>query len=208
MKKRGPITVLGVTLVALVLVAQNTRQGDARVPAPRSSELPPVIDPNTGLVGSGSSKEAAEPGLGANKTTISLDEKDRALIPTAPPDWAKDPATKQKYLDSLQGYYEYRRQAYNHRQGDFRWQHISTIVIFISVLVLVFSGIYFAYVQFHVGLRARATQPSTEGEKSDLEISLKGLRVSSSILGVIILVISLAFFYLYLVYVYPISDTF
>jgi hypothetical protein len=32
--------------------------------------------------------------------------------------------------------------------------------------------------------------------------------VSSNVLGVIILALSLAFFYLYLVHVFPISDTF
>jgi hypothetical protein len=39
-----------------------------------------------------------------------------------------------------------------------------------------------------------------------LDLSTAGLKVSSPVLGVIILVISLAFFYLYLVYVYPISE--
>ena len=38
--------------------------------------------------------------------------------------------------------------------------------------------------------------------------SATGISVSSPVLGVIILVISLAFFYLYLVYVYPISELF
>jgi len=39
-----------------------------------------------------------------------------------------------------------------------------------------------------------------------LELGQTGLKVSSPVLGVIILVISLAFFYLYLVYVYPIGE--
>jgi hypothetical protein len=49
---------------------------------------------------------------------------------------------------------------------------------------------------------------TTVQEPTELEISKSGVKVSSPILGVIILVISLAFFYLYLVYVYPIEEIF
>jgi hypothetical protein len=39
-----------------------------------------------------------------------------------------------------------------------------------------------------------------------LEISTTGLKVSSSVLGVVILAMSMAFFYLYTRYVYPIQE--
>jgi hypothetical protein len=42
---------------------------------------------------------------------------------------------------------------------------------------------------------------------SPIELSTGGLKISSPVLGVIILGLSLAFFYLYLVYVYPIAET-
>ncbi len=45
-------------------------------------------------------------------------------------------------------------------------------------------------------------------ETTEIVASVKGIKVSSPILGVIILVISLLFFYLYLVYVYPITEIF
>ena len=41
---------------------------------------------------------------------------------------------------------------------------------------------------------------------TQLEVSAKGIVVNSSVMGVIILALSLAFFYLYLVYIYPITD--
>lgn len=41
--------------------------------------------------------------------------------------------------------------------------------------------------------------------KNDLELSTTGVKVNSSVLGVIILVLSIAFFYLYIMYVYPIK---
>jgi ethanolamine transporter EutH len=77
-------------------------------------------------------------------------------------------------------------------------------VTFLTVLILVASGIVFAAVQFRAGLgrrRADGKEMTTE-----LELATTGLKVSSPVLGVIILLISLAFFYLYLVYVYPISE--
>lgn len=85
-----------------------------------------------------------------------------------------------------------------HRTRVIEWQHISTLIIFFVVLFLVGTGIYFAWVQFKAG--------ATSSENNEIEISLTGVKVSSPVLGVIILVISLAFFYLYLRYVYPISE--
>jgi hypothetical protein len=41
--------------------------------------------------------------------------------------------------------------------------------------------------------------------KTDIEFSGKGIKVSSPVLGVVILAISLGFFYLYLRHVYPIE---
>ena len=87
-------------------------------------------------------------------------------------------------------------------------------------LTVVLSGVYFAAIQFHAGLRrhggiaARASAGDEEGTAIETETvttfsaSAKGIEVSSPVLGVIILVISLAFFYLYLVYVYPVTELF
>jgi hypothetical protein len=44
--------------------------------------------------------------------------------------------------------------------------------------------------------------------RSEFSFSKDGFRISSPVLGLMILVVSLGFFYLYLVYVYPINDTF
>lgn len=122
---------------------------------------------------------------------------------------AMDPQTREKYLESLRGYYAYRIQGYEQRQETFAWQLFSSRIIFWAVLFLVFAGIYFAAVQFHVGLRR---QPGPGGQivepVTELAASAEGIKVSSPVLGVIILVISLVFFYLYLAFVYPISEIF
>lgn len=47
-----------------------------------------------------------------------------------------------------------------------------------------------------------------DAKEHSVELSTSGIKVSSPVLGVIILALSLAFFYLYLVYVYPIKEIF
>ena len=84
----------------------------------------------------------------------------------------------------------------DHRESVLTWQHLSTQIILFIVLVLVGMGLYFAWVQFHSGSGGQST--------NELSISMEGVKISSPVLGVIILTLSLGFFYLYLVYVYPI----
>ena len=132
------------------------------------------------------------------------------MLPLASHPELFDPPTKEKYLSALREYYNYRISGLQHRQRVFEWQLFSSKVIFVVVLLLVSTGIYFAAVQFHSGLgrRAKATGASEGDEVTEFAASLKGVKVKSPVLGVIILVISLAFFYLYLAYVYPIENIF
>lgn len=110
-----------------------------------------------------------------------------------------DSLTKSKYLEAYQGYLQNNMLNYQHSQNVFKWQLLSSKLIFITVIILVMAGIVFSGLQFKKG---------TSDNRTELEFSKDGVKVSSSILGVIILVISLAFFYLYLVYVYPIEEVF
>jgi uncharacterized membrane protein len=89
---------------------------------------------------------------------------------------------------------------YNRRV--FEWQMFSTQVAFWIVIGLVASGLVFAGIQFR---RAMGTAGPGDDMKTDIEFSGKGIKVSSPVLGVVILAISLGFFYLYLRHVYPIE---
>jgi hypothetical protein len=144
-----------------------------------------------------------------------------SALPDSPSEVAlADAATRQRYLNAMQRFYDYRANGYDYRSRVFEWQLFSSRVIFLIVLVLVAAGVYFAAVQFHValaaarrggasGVRASDADEAAGGVlKTQLEISAKGVIVNSSVLGVIILALSLAFFYLYLVYVYPIQNVF
>lgn len=88
----------------------------------------------------------------------------------------------------------------------YAWQDLSTKLIFAIVVILVFVGVIFAGMQFFKQQQSEAL-PKDEDSVSHIEISTSGIKVSSPFIGVILLFLSLGFFYLYLVYVYPISLT-
>jgi hypothetical protein len=109
---------------------------------------------------------------------------------------------------------------------------IFAVVILLVISGLVFAGIQFRIAltgniaaQSGTSLPAkegapRETEPPTfrsdqqgqgssrqsGGMATDLEFSTKGIKVSSSVLGVTVLLISMAFFYLYARYVYPVQE--
>lgn len=113
--------------------------------------------------------------------------------------------TQEKCWEALQARFQYYQTGLEHRTNVFRWQHISTKIIFAVVLMLVFVGIYFAWVQFKRDMNDSKDTSNQDGGHS-IELSTSGVKVSSPVLGVIILTLSLAFFYLYLVFVYPIIE--
>ena len=106
-----------------------------------------------------------------------------------------------------------------HRRAVFDWQLMSSQIIFAVVILLVLIGVYFSWLQF-MAVAAPEDDKEKPGKPVDeaagkkpglattLEASLQGIKVTSSVLGVVILVISLAFFYLYLVHVHPITELF
>lgn len=114
-----------------------------------------------------------------------------------------DAETKAALQRSLTAYYDYRTSGFEHRRQVFAWQLLSSKIIFASVIALVAVGLYFSWLQFRVSLAG-----SGSAETTTIEASTSGLKVSSPILGVIILTLSLVFFYLYLIYVYPIVEIF
>ena len=115
-----------------------------------------------------------------------------------------DDSSRVDFINARKDYFAYFSQGYQHRQKVFRWQLLSSRIIFLVVVVLVFSGILFAAIQFYAGLKSN----NQRGEVTTLEAGSSGLKVSSPVLGIIILVISLAFFYLYLIHIYPIEEIF
>jgi len=132
-----------------------------------------------------------------------LAKTDDMARPKPIPKSSTDKDTRLAYEKALQDYYRYRSHGLEHRKAVFSWQLFSAKMIFAIVVVLVVSGIVFAGIQFRHGL-AR----SVDNLGGDIEVKTDGFKVSSPVLGVIILFLSLAFFYLYLVHIYPIEIVF
>ncbi len=106
--------------------------------------------------------------------------------------------------NAMRAYYDYRATGYDHRRNVFAWQLVSSEIIFVLVVLLVLAGVYFSWLQFSAALKKDAA--ANEAVATSFEASATGFKVSSPVLGIIILAISLAFFYLYLIHVYPIVD--
>lgn len=150
-------------------------------------------------------------GLGNNKS-------DTPILPDSSSLEILDDQTRERFFMAMREYYDYRTSGYKHRTKVFEWQLASSRVIFVVVIFLVLTGVYFSWVQFRTALREKhppesakeatlgGEDPPAKPDVTEFVASLKGVRVSSPVLGVIILVISLVFFYLYLVYVYPVHE--
>jgi len=125
------------------------------------------------------------------------------------PPYSADKRLDSPQLLAWQNYYSYMTHGYKHRKNVFSWQLVSSKIIFFVVIFLVLMGIYFAWLQFiHVLRKRDLTKTLAEELRTELTASGKEIKVSSPVLGVIILLISLMFFFLYLKYVYPIIETF
>ena len=131
---------------------------------------------------------------------------------TLPEVWCTDiddELTRSTCWEAYRASLDYYKIGFQHRKKVFWWQHFSSRIIFFVVLTLVAIGVYFAWIQFKFDLGAGESSSKTGAAKeSSVELSSSGIKVSSPVLGVIILTLSLAFFYLYLVYVFPIAEIF
>jgi hypothetical protein len=116
-------------------------------------------------------------------------------IPTVPE--PVNSRVSQAQADYNEAYWKYQREVIDHTRKVYAWQHISSIIIFYVVIFLVLIGVLFSWLQFKAA--------AFKGESEELDASMKGVKITSSTLGVVILVLSMCFFYLYLRYVYPIN---
>lgn len=124
-----------------------------------------------------------------------------AQAATTPSTTTPLPAEARKAQDEYEAnYWKYNSESLALRHKVFRQQFYISGVIFLLVIALVGVGVYFAFVQFERGKAAGAAM-----DRTDLELGAGGLKISSSVLGLLVLALSMGFFFLYLKYVYPIS---
>lgn len=120
----------------------------------------------------------------------------------------------------LQAREEYTVFAWKNRQDAFAWQSVSTKVIFVVVIIVVLAGLYMSWMQFNFAhnMPLKVTTTSTEGppiaatstnpgiDVNTIEVNTSGVKITSSVIGLIILTLSIVFFFLYLKFVYPIIE--
>ena len=89
----------------------------------------------------------------------------------------------------------------------FEWQFFSGIIILLVVITLVFMGLYFSYIQFSKSItRIGDDSGNQEDRNTTIKVGAGEIQISSSVIGLIILALSFAFFYLYIDNVFPIKD--
>lgn len=180
-------TIFGGSLILLILLAPSSGVGqDGGAAAPAGGDPGAVL---TEFMNEELAREAGQPprpqlpAAGTLETLAAFDSSSAAA-----------------YVAALRGLYEYQARGFEHRSRVFAWQYYSSLIIFGIVHLIVLTGLYFSWIQFRKGW--------AEGMESEMELSHTGIKVRSSVLGVIILVVSLVFFYLYLVHIYPIEEIF
>ena len=110
------------------------------------------------------------------------------------PEWQK---LEKAYINHLMWRFEYPKRVFDQ-------QILANWIITFVVLALVVSGLVFSFLQLHYAI----TLGDMSSLNTNIQIETAGrLSISSSILGAITLVISLAFFALYLKYVFQIKHT-
>ena len=136
-----------------------------------------------------------------------------------------------KYVETKKREYDFQSHMMDVVEGTFQHQRIASYVILLLVFCVVLAGLWFAYVQLMAGLRPvpaiqaavdpQAVQPGQSGAATPtapalqphavpvgattFEASYEKLTISSSIVGIVVLVISLAFLYIYTREIYRIQ---
>jgi hypothetical protein len=219
----GALAVVAAATLAAAGVARCQQPAPPPATPPAASSGPGAADaaPPGGGLGSFGGSEPASPIARFIEEQREQAGREVPPIEIAGPESLEglDPETAREAREAFREYYRYRTTGFRHRRATFEWQLLSSKIIFTAVILLVFTGIYFAGVQFHATLRrppprvateaaADAAEPTVAGLGGTIDAGPGSIKVSSPVLGVIILTLSLAFFYLYLVYVYPIQEIF
>ena len=108
---------------------------------------------------------------------------------------------RHKYeLEYTKKYYSYLAEKADVNLEQFRWQRSASEWLLWLVVVVVLSGVVFSGVQLW-----RASSIKDLGGESTIEIEASKVRITTSVVGVIVLAISIVFFYFFLIEVYRVK---
>jgi hypothetical protein len=103
-------------------------------------------------------------------------------------------------LEYTKKYYSYLAEKADVNLEQFRWQRSASEWLLWLVVVVVLSGVVFSGIQLW-----RASSIKDLGGESTVEIETSKVRITTSVVGVIVLAISIVFFYFFLIEVYRVK---
>lgn len=150
------------------------------------------------------------------KTHANIDEFEKEYTPTEQTDTNVSFANVGRPdLDSvvLEAQAQHQVFAVAHQKRTFTQQYYSSIIIFIMVLAIVVMGLILSYKQFklneeivrHSIKEKRENIDNGTNTEASLEVGKDGIKMNTAVIGLMILAISLVFFFLYLRFVYHIE---
>lgn len=125
-------------------------------------------------------------------------------------------------VDMLKTEAMYHNYIFTQRMAIYNWQLNSGKILFFVVVLIVLIGLYLSYLQFkastaHQEYQRKAGASITTTNKIEVsdavtsdpitkfEITKDGIKIDSAVIGLVILAFSIAFFFMYLNYVFPIQ---
>ncbi len=142
------------------------------------------------------------------------EEKKTLLAQLQPPIDPKAKAAIDAYNESWVEFFNHQQALRKHAMSALEWQLITAYCLTVLVLGVVGVGIYLSIIEVKAALRKPADveqkilthdPQSSVREKIELTLSLQKLQVTSAVTGVVILVLSLAFLYLFVKEVFEIN---
>ena len=117
------------------------------------------------------------------------------------PDGAK--AVQEKWLESWIDRYQHEIKLRRHALEVLQWQSFAAYMILFMVLAVTGLGVYLSYIEVKASLATpekalEAISQETSNTPTELVVSFQKLQVTSAVIGVVILVLSLGFLYLFL----------
>lgn len=92
-------------------------------------------------------------------------------------------------------------------EKSFEWQFILSLILLCMVIAIVIVGLYFSYIQFTKSFKKDNQDSENQDIKeTTIRIGQGEIEISSSVIGLIILTLSLAFFYLYITNIFPFQE--
>jgi cytochrome b subunit of formate dehydrogenase len=93
------------------------------------------------------------------------------------------------------------------RRDNFIFQRNENVVLLFMVVLITISGVILAGLQLFASYRLAIINPDRElAGGADISYSTKGISFRSSVVGLVILALSLIFFLVFVIYVYPLRD--